>query len=599
MFREWLCENQVDRDHFTGRIFPKASDREFWESKYDPEYMKEMEQYLHCDWPIIRAGAYREFFISGDRLACETPYFQRRQALTGLVIGEVLEYRGRFLPDIVDGIFAICEESFWGVSAHKAGFSHKQEILPDVSDPYIDLFASNTAEMISVTYYLLYDALKEFCPEILDRMEYELEVRVKKPYCSHRDFWWMGYFGTVNNWNPWILSNILTVFLMTPSSKREFEDAVTKLLYEAEEYYLVTPSDGGCDEGPSYWMVAGGKLFELCELLYIATCGKINFFADEKIEKIGKYIYRAYIGNGYFANYADGVAKPISDSADIALLFLYGRRIADERLIAFAKELHSFRKTTYVVSGLPHMKRCLYDLILRKEMAAVSDWAPEEAAVFPELQTSYVRNGDWYYSAKGGTNHESHNHNDVGSFIVCHHNMPVLVDPGCGVYTRKTFSSERYQIWTMQSGWHNLPEVNGFEQIDNGKAIFQMEKKKTRIEFASVYPEKAGLRGLERNISLIENGVQICDSFSFLSGHNRLSEHFITAGDLQKDGNRVLISGQYALECSIPCQIVFDEVDFCGDVKLSQSWGTEKLNRMQFIFDCKEQQEVTFKICEI
>ncbi|WP_425476307.1 hypothetical protein [Paraflavitalea speifideaquila] len=41
---------------------------------------------------------------------------------------------------------------------------------------------------------------------------------------------------------------------------------------------------------------------------------------------------------------------------------------------------------------------------------------------------------------------------------------PVLIDAGVGTYTRQTFSSERYTIWTMQSNYHNLPLINGVPQ---------------------------------------------------------------------------------------------------------------------------------------
>jgi hypothetical protein len=40
----------------------------------------------------------------------------------------------------------------------------------------------------------------------------------------------------------------------------------------------------------------------------------------------------------------------------------------------------------------------------------------------------------------------------------------MLVDVGVGTYTAKTFSAERYSIWTCQSSYHNLPEINGIGQ---------------------------------------------------------------------------------------------------------------------------------------
>lgn len=66
-----------------------------------------------------------------------------------------------------------------------------------------------------------------------------------------------------------------------------------------------------------------------------------------------------------------------------------------------------------------------------------------------------------FFAAKGGYNNESHNHNDAGTFSLYLHTTPVFIDAGVGTYTRQTFSSERYTIWTMQSNYHNLPMING------------------------------------------------------------------------------------------------------------------------------------------
>jgi hypothetical protein len=55
-------------------------------------------------------------------------------------------------------------------------------------------------------------------------------------------------------------------------------------------------------------------------------------------------------------------------------------------------------------------------------------------------------------------------HNDVGNFLLYCDSVPVLVEAGVETYTKFTFSSARYGIWTMQSGYHNLPTLNGIDQ---------------------------------------------------------------------------------------------------------------------------------------
>ena len=118
LFNKWLKENNISGFDFSGKPFPPAADREFWDEKADPEIIENGEKFLNYRWPIIRATQYMEFVKSGDRLSQETPSFARRRALAALLFAEVLEYKGRFLNDIVDGLFIICEETFWGVSAH-------------------------------------------------------------------------------------------------------------------------------------------------------------------------------------------------------------------------------------------------------------------------------------------------------------------------------------------------------------------------------------------------------------------------------------------------------------------------------------------------
>ena len=596
MFKKWLEENDTIKFDFSAPLFPKASDRAFWDEKYDAEIIKDAESLLGCDWPLIRATQFMAFEKTGDRLAQENPHFARRQNLCALVIGEILEHKGRFLPDIVDGLFAICEESYWGLSAHKAYYGHKSTYLANMKDPFIDLFAGETAATLAIVYHLLYDELQEFCPDILARLEYELEHKVINPYLSHTDWWWMGYDNkSVNNWNPWILSNLLTVFLIMPMSKITRNDGIRKLIFEFQRIYDCTPADGGCDEGATYWGVAGGTIFEFLEQLYIATNGKISFYHDEKIQNIARYEYKAYVGNGYFANFADGEAKVIMCLGYI--LYMFGKRIGDEKLMSFSKELgdqDNIRNS--------HLRRKLFNLIYKKEYENTPAFVPNECSVFPVLENSFVRNDKWYYAAKGGHNQESHNHNDVGSFLVYYNNAPLLCDPGCGVYTKKTFSPQRYELWNMQSGWHNLPVVNGIEEKE-GKDFasngFTLDGKTTKISFAKAYPKDARLNNLDREISITDEGIDVVDKFDFDSENNTISEHFICVLQPKIENNKVIISNKFVLEASTDCEISLDNVDFEGDAKFTKMWNADKMNRVSFNFKAPKNTTIKFTLRRI
>lgn len=605
MFREWLTEHDLAGISFDERLFPPASDRAFWEAVTSEKQVRDAEKYLGYEWPLIRATQFMEFQKSGNRLVQETPFFSRRLALLNLFLGEIAEHKGRFLPDICDGIFLICEETHWGVAAHSP-ISRPKDLIPCASDPYIDLFAAETAELLTVIRHVLGEEIRAFCPPLTERIEYELDRRMVTPYLNHCDFWWMGYNGnTVNNWNPWILSCLATVFLTAGLRRSTLERGLKKMLQEIDSYYNVMPDDGGCDEGSNYWTKAGAKLFAFCDRLYIASGGAVDFFHDDKLKKIGLYPTHAYMDGFFFVNFSDGNSRMGTAILDYEL-YVYGKRTGEEALCRLAATLK--RERLKASPDAPSAVRgssaaaVLNALIYADEIDAQPDYIPPEYCLLPDLQNAYMRAGSWYYAAKGGHNNEQHNHNDVGSLIVRHGTQPMLIDPGCGTYTRFTFSELRYTIWTMQSGWHNLPVINGCEQ-PAGKEYradrFSVTDKTTEVSFAGAYPAGAEVSEVCRRIDIAENGVTVTDSFAFAHAENTVEEHFMTLLQPEETEDGILLGGRYLLQTDVPCRVGIDRKDFTGDAKLTAAWEADHLWRIRLGFDCGETAKITVRVTAV
>lgn len=605
MFRKWLEQNRIEDFDFSVPLFEKGSNRKFWEEKYNKDYVTQAEKYLGYNWPHIKASDYMAFANFGDRMAQEDKHYARRNPLCSLVIGEIFEYKKRFIPDIVDGIFLTCEESYWGLSAHSAPYIQRYNTLPDAKNPYIDLYAGETAALLAITYYILYDEIYEYCPDILVRIEQEIERRIIMPYINHMEFWWMGNCteNRINNWNPWILSNILTAFLIFEKRPNIMREGIIKMLYEINNIYEMYPDDGSCEEGSTYWSHSGGCIFEFCNLIYTATNGMINFFNDEKIKNIGKYEYKVYIGDGYFVNFADGAPR-CSQSMN-SILYMYGLRTDEKRLQSFAKEIYNFNKKAGNVSTRNksyRIVRILNDLIVKDEIEKLPDFVPQESCLLEGIKAGFVRADKWYYAIKGGANNESHNHNDIGSFIVYYDNKPVLVDPSCGTYTKKTFSEQRYEIWTMQSGWHNLPVINGIEQEFGEEYVsddISLENAVTDLDFPLAYPEEAGIKSLHRQLSLNENGILLEDSFGFENEKNHISEHFITPYSVEIKDGKAIIDNHFVLESDTANNISIESVDFEGDTKLINMWSADKMNRIKFDFEAQKSIVIKIKLKKI
>ena len=96
--------------------FPPASDRNAYNLL--PDELKQRliaagEACLDSPYPPVYATDFMSFKRTGNRVNFENLYFKRRYNLNSLVLAECTEAKGRFLDQIINGIFVLCEESAW------------------------------------------------------------------------------------------------------------------------------------------------------------------------------------------------------------------------------------------------------------------------------------------------------------------------------------------------------------------------------------------------------------------------------------------------------------------------------------------------------
>ncbi len=460
--------------------FPRIHEREKWESlspRIRDAYVTRAAALTPQQWPVLPASRYLDFARNGNRSVYQDIYFARRKNLTTLLLAECCEDTGRFLDAIVDAVWLICEESSWCVPAHIGQYPPGVG-LPDTAFHVVDLFAAETAALLSWVHELIGPRLDTVSPLVNPRIEREVRLRCLDPCLERDDFHWLGFDGKrVNNWTPWINSNWLTCILLLENDPQRRRTAVAKSLQSVDCFLGPYPEDGGCDEGPSYWARAGASLFEWTERLHVATSGRFSPFQIPLVGDIGRYISRVHIDEDRYVNFADA---PAVVRLPGGLIERYGRRIGDDELQAFGRwiaERDGERLPDSGTSG--STPRVLAELFGIEPDASGGDGGkPSLTAVpafpreswLPAIQVMTARDeagsSDGYFvAAKGGHNKESHNHNDVGSFVVYRDGKPLLIDIGVETYTRKTFSPERYTIWTMQSRYHNLlPMFDGVMQ---------------------------------------------------------------------------------------------------------------------------------------
>ena len=537
--------------------FPRLADRAGW-AKADAAMMKatlqEAEKYLHYAWPSVPATKSLNIERNGNRSEYEAISFEKRRALGTLLIAEVYENKGRFIDPIIDGVYSICEETFWGSPAHLPKNGDWAGLM-DVSQPFVELFSAETAAFLSWVDYFLGEKLDQVSPQIRKRIYYEVNYRIFQPLMTKPHGWMASNANgrRPNNWNPWICSNWLNAALLLERDETKRTAQVNKILHVLDAFLTPYPQDGGCDEGPGYWGAAAASLYDNIAMLNQATNGAFKYvYEDEKIKNMGRFIYRAQIGDKYFLDFADADPQPGMDGN---MIYRFGKDIGDADMVRFGAYYR--RPETGKISS-SHYFRNFYSLFIQDEYSQATKGLPLPQDVWlPDIQVMIARDGagtsnGFFVAAKGGNNDESHNHNDIGNYIVYYDGFPLLIDAGRGSYTAKTFSSRRYEIWFNCSNYHNDPTINGVDQLAGAqyKATGVAYKRdgssaQLSLNIAPSYPDSAGVQSWQRSIRLNRGkNVEINDVLS-LKKAGSITQHIMTCypAEVSKPGELVIHYG--------------------------------------------------------
>ncbi len=506
--------NLKESDFSTYLPFPKSSDASFYTSLPNNIKQKVHETantYFEKPISFITASDYLEYKKTGNRTNFEELYFERRRSLASLVMSETISHNNLYFDKIIDLIICICEESGWQIPAHNNYFRDAETLpLPDVSNPVLDLFALETSALLATTLYLLENKFINEYAYVKNRIKYELESRIINTYLN-KDFWWMGKNNEPTlNWTVWCTQNLLiTVFMsgytknLLPISNKAI-DSISAFLNDYHE-------DGCCDEGAEYFRHAGLCLFNSLNIINTVTNNKLDFvFKEVKVKNIANYIKNVHVHDKYFLNFSD--CSAIAGYAG-AREYLFAKKIKDQNLINF--------------SLIQHSKNPDFDLPMETNLFYKMTSILTSKKMFEEKPTAEVIYNDIYYDGVGllvardshftlgvktGSNNDNHNHNDTGSFTLYKNGIPIIIDIGVESYSAKTFSENRYEIWTMQSSYHNLSEFDGVMQ-KNGSEFsaekivtnFSAEKTSINMNLENAYPDNAKLSSYTRCITMNKN----------------------------------------------------------------------------------------------
>ncbi len=514
-------------------LMNKLKDPKFWERvKTEDTYAPLLDQ-LHAIYredasaPLVELpfSLMTEFLRSGDRKGGEAVYFAKRRTLVvSAILAMLYPEEQQYLDKVQDCLFAICNEYTWVIPAHMPSMT---EDIPD----HIDLTAAETGFTLAEIYTMLEDRL---APLIKTRVKMEVERRIVLPFCDYsREFAWIKYH---SNWAAVCGGSVAAAFMyLFPERFNKVKPRVDEAI---ANFLLSYRESGYCYEGISYWEYGFGFFVSYAQILYDFTNGKENLFDSEKVKAIATFPQKAFLSGNSLISFSDGITEGYLSRGTWHFL---------------AKTYPDAVFPIPQPGGSPSLTGGRWHMAIR-DFAWLSPQTEREQPVL----TDYSRDAQWLvyrtpdfgFAAKGGTNWEAHNHNDVASFVFATGGKQVFADLGAGEYTRQYFQEEhRYKYFNPCSRSHNVPILFGNYQKTGGQHRANgtvYDGKSLSFDFASAY-DIPQVVSLKRTFTPDTKGVTVTDEMTYAEGvtpkKGDFTERFVTLEKPEIQGNQITVGG--------------------------------------------------------
>lgn len=479
----------------------KARDKSFWEEvRTNPEYqflidelLEMYEKYGQGEIKDISYDAFMVYHRTGSRQEFEFGYyFPRRNRLNACaLLSLIYPDNEEYFDNLMNTIWAICNEYCWSLPNHNKNSEF------EYNDIFIDLFAAETGYALSEIRYLLGDRMSKLMNE---RIHHEIDKRIIHSFIAHT----YGWEKADNNWAAVCGGSVGCTFMYErPELFYEVKPRIDAAMKRFLDSYK---EDGVCREGLSYWQYGFGFFTSYAQKLLEFSDGKINLFEDDHVKKIAQFPTIAFLDQGAAISFSDG---PRQGEVGLGTMSILKNHYGD------------------LISVIPREYYVTHDHCGRWNLHINSIVWFDPKMDFHALSQDavyYMKESQWFvkkcaaygFAAKGGSNGEPHNHNDLGNFILCHGGHQILTDLGAGEYTRDYFGEKRYTILCNRSAGHSVPIVDGHEQSKGIEysAKTEFDGEKLTIDITEAYP-KNRVSGIIREFSFSDNSVLLKDTFTF------------------------------------------------------------------------------------
>jgi len=523
-------------------LFREALDNESYrkikEHSFLKGYFNEVKAYAEdiCEskLPDLNFQLFLRFSEDGNRLSYEKEYFERWKMLFSLVSVTLIDETDKYLKQIENYLWNFCDQYSWALPAHLPTDLEGVKNSPWPSEEFVDLFAAETAFSLSEILHLLKNRLN---PRVYYRVEKEIERRVLVPFMGKHMFWWET---ASMNWASVCAGSVGCAAIYMVQDEDRLTLILQRVLGALGSYLEGFGEDGATSEGLGYWRYGFGYYVFFAQLLNERTLGKINLFNNNKIRKIAAFPGFLQLSKGITINFSDSVEEFYPNTGLFTFLEkTYGNLGFDYGRCSSYKE-NETNKWTFLARDI--FWGVSSDL-------SEEDSKTEEKCYFSDVQWFIIKEKDSAgnliaMAAKGGSNNEPHNHNDLGHFILHYKGFNLLSDIGSPEYVKEFFREEtRYSFFNASSMSHSVPVINGKLQNAGASAYAKVlaaehtaEDSRFLLDLTAAY-DAAALQKFTREfiwnnkVIKVDKPLKLLhlkDVFSFNKKGNEVMEAFVT-----------------------------------------------------------------------
>ncbi len=467
---------------------------------YDKNRGRGFEALPYSVWKI--------FSETGSRNEYQNLYFARRGefaacAVLYLVYGDE-EYKKR-LEDI---IWIICDEYSWALPAHvpiDAPLEWQQTC--------IDLFAAETGQALSEVYNLIGGELSDL---IRVRIKAEVERRVLSSFENN----YCGWVDVTNNWAAVCAAGVGMSFMyMAPE---RFENVKPRILTAIENFLSGYGNDGICKEGYGYWKYGFGYFVCFADMYKEFTSGREDLFDNEKVKKIAECQQHFYLRRNIGISVSDA---PQRQKFELGITHYLAKRF-DSVIIPNGEYIQMPSES----GGTFRFAKIIRDFAWSDSALCERRSSKKITEFFEDAQWYICKKEKFSFAAKGGTNDEPHNHNDIGSFIIADDSGQLLADIGSGEYTKDYFTAEgRYKYFCCSSLGHSVPIIDNCAQKEGNNSYAEVTEHSENVFELIIKGAYGTFAEVKRRFEISDRGVVVRDRFMFNDNKKHsMTERFVT-----------------------------------------------------------------------